>query len=275
MVYYNENNAFCAKWLKSLIEEGLLPSGEVDSRSIEDVSADDLNGFKQCHFFAGIGGWALALQLAGCENLDGIWTGSCPCQPFSIAGKKGGFDDERNLWGIWFNLIRKCKPSTVFGEQTSSGFGENWLDAISNDLEAEGFAVGSADLPASSVGAPHRRSRFYWCGWNLEALEHTLRLGLQRGVYRRQDTKGEVEYRQVGCDGSTFNTEGFWDKCDWVWCKDECWRPFESGNFPLVDGFPTRMAQLRAYGNAIVPKVAALFIKSAILYPTCIKTKEM
>ena len=262
--YYNENNAYCAKWLENLIAAGLLPEGEVDSRSIVEVRPSDLKGFSQHHFFAGIGGWALALRLAGCEHLDGIWTGSCPCQPFSIAGKKIGFDDERNLWPVWFELLREFKPSIVFGEQTSSGLGTNWLESVYTDLEGEGYAVGSADLPASSVGAPHRRSRYYWVATQTKALEHTLRFGLEGGLQRWTDTKREIVNRPFGCDSSVSNREGFWNNKDWVWCKDECWRPFEPGAFPLVDGFPGRMEQLRAYGNAIVPQLAAKFIQAAI-----------
>lgn len=63
--YYNEFDPFAAKWLRNLIDAGLIAPGIVDDRSITDVTPADLEGFKQCHFFAGIGGWSLALRLAG------------------------------------------------------------------------------------------------------------------------------------------------------------------------------------------------------------------
>jgi len=120
MNYYNEWDSFAAKWLKELIKDGLIPDGEVDSRSIADVEPSDLKGFTQCHFFAGIGGWSRALQLAGWSADRPVWTGSPPCQPFSTAGKQSGKEDLRHLWPVFFNLIRECQPSTIFGEQVQA-----------------------------------------------------------------------------------------------------------------------------------------------------------
>ena len=93
MNYYNEWDPQAAAWLQELIAERLIPRGLVDERSITEVKAEDLEGFTQCHFFAGIGGWPLALQLAGVSHKTRLWTGSPPCQPFSAAGKQlGQFD---------------------------------------------------------------------------------------------------------------------------------------------------------------------------------------
>ena len=63
--YYNEIDKFAAAWLRELIKDKLIADGEVDERDIRDVQPEDVHGFTQCHFFAGIGGWPLALQLAG------------------------------------------------------------------------------------------------------------------------------------------------------------------------------------------------------------------
>ena len=122
-VYYNEIDEFAAAWLRELMKAGQIPDGEVDTRSIADVQPDDLRGFQQCHFFAGIGGWAYALKLAGWPEDRAVWTGSCPCQPFSSAGAQAGGDDPRHLWPTWFRLIRECRPNVVFGEQVESAIG--------------------------------------------------------------------------------------------------------------------------------------------------------
>src|SRR6478736_4470499 len=120
MNYYNEWDPFAAAWLRELIAAGLVPAGDVDTRSITEVQPDDLAGYTQCHFFAGIGGWSHALQLAGWPTDRPVWTGSCPCQPFSAAGKGIGFADERHLWPAFHWLISQCRPATVFGEQVAS-----------------------------------------------------------------------------------------------------------------------------------------------------------
>src|SRR3990167_8046758 len=161
LTYYNDNDPFVCAWLHNLIAAKVIPAGEVDERPIMEVTADDVRGFTQCHFFAGIGCWAYALQLAGWGDRP-VWTGSCPCQPFSAAGKRGSHADERHLWPEWFRLLRECGPHVVFGEQVSGAVGLGWLDAVALDLESEGYAVGACVLGAHSVGAPHLRQRLWF-----------------------------------------------------------------------------------------------------------------
>lgn len=156
MNYYNEWDKFAAEWLKQLIKDGLIPDGEVDNRSIVDVEPGELKGFTQCHFFAGIGGWSRALQLAGWSSDRPVWTGSPPCQSFSTAGKGKGKDDERHLWPVFFNLIRECQPTAVFGEQVAAAIRHGWLDDLQDDFEAEGYASGAVVLPSGSIGAFHK-----------------------------------------------------------------------------------------------------------------------
>lgn len=160
--YYNEHDPFAAAWLRALIAVGELPDGDVDERSIEDVVPTDLVGYRHCHFFAGIGGWPLAMRLADWPDDVSLWTGSCPCQPFSAAGQGSGFADERHLWPAWFWLIQQCRPRYVCGEQVASADALRWWDLVATDLEGQGYACTAVDLPAASVGAPHKRSRLFW-----------------------------------------------------------------------------------------------------------------
>jgi len=160
--YYNEIDPNAAEWLRQLIKMGQIASGDVDERSIEDVTPDELAAYTQCHFFAGIGAWSYALRQAGWADDRPIWTGSCPCQPFSAAGKGAGIDDERHLWPALFWLISQCRPETVIGEQVASSDGLGWWDIVSADLEGAGYACGANDLCAAGVGAPHIRQRLYW-----------------------------------------------------------------------------------------------------------------
>ncbi len=160
--YYNEHDLKTAAWLRELIREGLIADGEVDTRSVIDVSPGDVRSFVQCHWFAGIGGWSYALRLAGWTDDRPVWTGSCPCQPFSSAGTQAGGHDPRDLWPAWFQLVKECRPDVVFGEQVEAAIAHGWLDRICDDLEAEGYAVGAVGLPSACVGAFDIRQRLWF-----------------------------------------------------------------------------------------------------------------
>jgi DNA (cytosine-5)-methyltransferase 1 len=175
--YYNEHDPFAAAWLRELMADGIIAPGEVDERSIEDVRPEELSGFVQCHFFAGIGIWSLALRQAGWPDSAPIWTGSCPCQPFSAAGKGTGFADERHLWPAFHWLIEQCGPELVLGEQVASKDGLAWLDLVSADVEAAGYAFGAADTCAAGFGAPHIRQRLYWMADASRELDHGAGIG--------------------------------------------------------------------------------------------------
>jgi len=182
MDYYSDNEPFACQWMCELIADGQIPKGVIDDRSIQDIQPADLTGYRQCHFFAGIGGWAYALQLAGWPADRPVWTGSCPCQPFSVAGKRKGKEDERHLWPVFLRLIRECRPATLFGEQVASDDGYRWLAGVRDDLEEAGYAVGAADLPACSQGAPIIRQRLWF-------VATTGRAGLR---HQRQPMDGET-----------------------------------------------------------------------------------
>ena len=204
MNYYNEYEPFAAEWLKELIKDGLIPDGEVDTRSIVDVAPEDLKDFNQCHFFAGIGGWAYAARLAGWGDDRPMWTGSPPCQPFSTAGKQDGASDERHLWPVWFNLLRECRPPIVFGEQVSAAITFGWLDQLQADLESSDYSCGAILVPASGVGALHQRDRLWF-------VADRMREGLQRSNPWGQDTKWRLEH---GHPRRSSSTDGLADSND-------------------------------------------------------------
>lgn len=269
-MYFNENDKFPAAWLRNL-----YPKAHVDERSIQEVAPADVAPFTRCHFFGGIGGWEYALQLAGWpEDERCVWTGSCPCQPFSAAGKQKGAADERHLWPEFRRLIAECRPATIFGEQVASKLGREWLAGVRADLEALGYAVGAADLCAASAGAPHIRQRLFWVAHSEHGRPPVEKQGPQS---RRQSRRmvGGVGLPAIERDGE--NSHGGSDSqgaAAWgqrggrgsstVVCHDGKRRriPAEPGFFPLAHGVPARVGRLRAYGNAIVPQVAATFIRA-------------
>jgi DNA (cytosine-5)-methyltransferase 1 len=190
--YYNENDPKAAAWLRELIRAGHIADGDVDERSILDVTPMDVAGYTQCHFFAGIGGWSYALRLAGWSDARRVWTGSCPCQPFSDAGKGAGFADVRHLWPVWAHLIRIVKPPVIFGEQVASKAGLEWFDLVHSDLEDADYAVGAFDLCAAGVGAPHIRQRLYFVADSSSARLEERRLELTRQEQPTAERGGEA-----------------------------------------------------------------------------------
>ncbi len=163
--YYNEIDPFAAEWLRNLIAAGHIAPGDVDERDIQDVRPEDLRGYRQHHFFAGIGVWSLALRRAGWPDDRPVWTGSCPCQPFSQAGKGLAFADERHLWPAWYHLISEYRPAVVLGEQVAGKHTDAWVDLVCADLEGLAYAFGAVPFPAAGVGAPHIRDRLYWVAY--------------------------------------------------------------------------------------------------------------
>lgn len=247
MNYYNEFDPKTAAWLRELIKAGAIPDGHVDERSIADVSPSDLKGYVQCHFFAGIGGWSLALQLAGWPENQPVWTGSCPCQPFSTAGKGLAQADERHLWPTFFNLIRECRPEFVFGEQVASAIGKGWLDGVSSDLESESYACGASVLGAHSVGAPHIRQRLYWL-----AYAKSLLGVCERGYSKSLSEKAPIFSKFRNGHAMQIKRSVYWhaSKPPVLW---------------LANGLSRSVVlRGRGYGNAIVPQVAAEFICASI-----------
>jgi DNA (cytosine-5)-methyltransferase 1 len=217
--YYNEFDAYAAAWLRNLIAEGLIPDGDVDERSIVDVRPDDLAGYTQVHFFAGIGGWAYAARLAGWPDDRPLWTGSCPCQPFSSAarGRNTGVADPKHLWPAWLALIKARRPTIVFGEQVAAA--RAWLDHVCDGLEDLEYAVWAAILPACSVKKDHVRDRIYFAGYTNGDRQPGLPFHAEVGRVPR---------------GSG-----------------------HTGSMAGANGVPARVGRLRAFGNAIVPQVAA------------------
>jgi DNA (cytosine-5)-methyltransferase 1 len=246
--YYNEINPHAAQWLRRLIAADLIAPGDVDERSIEDVRADDLVGYRQCHFFAGIGGWSIALRLAGIPDDAPVWSGSPPCQPYSVAsvahGGAQGQGDRRHLAPVFLGLISERAPSIVFGEQVGSAIRWGWWDELALALEREGYAAAAAVLRADAIGARHERKRLYWVA-----------------DARRKGRKGHQPIRRIpGCAQAALAKYG---------------NPLAGAGRALdgdyrdllpCDGLSIQMERHRAhgYGNAIVPQVAQAFIEAVM-----------
>lgn len=261
--YYNEIEPYTVQWLRNLVSVGHIADGVVDARSILDVQPKDVMEHGQAHFFAGLGGWSHALRLAGWPDDVSVWTGSCPCQPFSTVGQHKGTADERHLWPAWFRLIRECRPAILFGEQVASPDAIKWFDAVSSDLESEGYTVGAADLCAAGVGAPHIRQRLYFVA--IASVERSRQSWSGRRSNARTLGAGAQGADDVSANAHASGAgDTFWSNCNWLMCRDGKARPVEPGSFPLAHGVSDRVGKLRAYGNAIVAPLAATFIRAVM-----------
>lgn len=242
--YYNEFEPYAAQWLRNLISKGHLPEGIVDDRDLRSVDKSDLKEFSHCHFFAGIGGWALAVKLANWPIELELWTGSAPCQPFSTNGKKKGMNDDRDLWPNFFELIEQSKPRNVMGEQVAAAIGKNWLDRTFDDLEGINYSCGAVIVPACSVNSPQRRDRLWFV-----ATSDTF-----DGMHETERSWGNVRHLE----------NGNWQTYERIKTSDG--RHFR--NKPelsyVAHGLPARVGRLRAYGNAIVPQVAKEILISVL-----------
>lgn len=292
--YYNENDPYCVQWLRNLIAEGLIADGDVDGRDIRDVKPEDLRGYRQVHFFAGLGGWSRALRLAEWADDEPAWTGSCPCQPFSVAGKRAGTDDPRHLWPEFRRLVSQRKPTVVFGEQVAGA--KVWLDAVLVDLEAFGYACGAAIVPAAGVGAPHKRDRLWFVAHANGSRQ--LQSGRGKRHERGRPSNGGADVadanklaRHEGGPGNAAEVAGGRDAyrggvkqngrnangkglalreslagdngAEQSAALGASWWTTEPGMGRVAHGIPARVAKLRALGNAIVPQVAAEFIAAS------------
>lgn len=250
--YYNEIDPYAAQWLRNLIAAGHIAAGDVDERSIFDVHPDELRGYTQCHFFAGIGGWSYALRLAGWDDARPVWTGSCPCQPFSSAGARMGFADPRHLWPDWFRLIRERRPPVAFGEQSARA--SDWLRLVKRDLEAVGYAVGAVPMEAACAGARQLRDRYWFVARADGEGEHAGAVDAEVAIPSALDTRADREGLEVERSGHAGEFAALVRTHSW---------PDQSDVGCVAYGVPARMAKLRALGNAIVPQVAAAFIEAA------------
>lgn len=261
--YYNEIDPFCVEWLKTLIAAGHIADGDVDSRSIVEVKPEDLRGYTQCHFFAGIGVWSHALRGAGWPDSCPIWSASCPCQPFSAVGNKKGLDDERHLWPEVLRLVKSERPITIVGEQVASQDALAWLDVVFSDLESENYSTGAVDTCAAGFGSPQIRQRLYWL-----ADAKYARLEGHGGSDDALEEPGWIEAGEIGSSPSRGPVNGFWSDAIWLPCLDRTedgrqkFRPTQPSIQPMASRTPSHMGRLRAYGNCLCAPQAQAFIEA-------------
>jgi DNA (cytosine-5)-methyltransferase 1 len=239
--FYNEWDKKTAAWLRELCKQGLVTNGVVDERSITELRGEDLRGYGRVHLFAGIAGWDYALRLAGFPDDRVVWTGSCPCQPFSAAGKRKGQADERHLWPEMFRLIGECRPDTIFGEQVGSPEALAWWDQVASDLESIGYSCWADRLDARCFGFEQERRRVYWCANTIGVRQPQPWQHWEDACYQPASEDREAD-----------------------WFVDAVRRKTLPYLCPVVDGIRPRVGEVcvSGAGNAVIPQVAAAFVRA-------------
>jgi DNA (cytosine-5)-methyltransferase 1 len=227
--------------------------------------------------FSGIGGFSLAASWAGIEtvqfveydsycqkvlnkNFPGVTihgdiktyrgqpgsadiiSGGFPCQPFSVAGKQRGAEDDRALWSEMFRIIKEVRPSWVIGENVT-GIVNMELDNVLSDLESEGYQTQAFIIPACAVDAKHRRNRVW-----IVAYSKSIRRNESK-IQKRISPEMQIWERNKFCELSELEKMG---------------ETPNSRNERGNDGLSVEMDRLKGLGNAIVPQVAYEIFKSIV-----------
>ena len=276
---------------------------------------------KVLDLFSGIGGFSLGLERAGMETLafcekepfcqkvlqkhwpdvpifDDIRSlsvhdleqkpdlvcGGYPCQPFSVAGKQRGSEDDRHLWPEMLRVIQECRPTWVIAENVA-GHIRLGLDKVLFDLETEGYFAQPFVIPACAINAPHRRDRVWIVGY----AEHDGSPATSVGGKPQKDgdraQKGPAETVESEGAGRRANHEALADsRCTrvQVGIPEQAQRQkrqskklnnrshrfdggtgggfwaVEPGVGRVADGVPARVDRIKALGNAVVPQIPEL-----------------
>ena len=256
------------------------------------------NTLKLLDLFSGIGGFSLGFErtnriktIAFCEkdkfcqtvlkkhwkdikiyddirNINGseikadIITGGFPCQPFSVAGKRRGKDDDRYLWDETIRVVAETKPRWFVGENVDGIINianGSILQQIQKDLEKENFQVQSLVIPASGVGAWHQRKRVWIIANSISKLSNGCS-GSSRNSTKEQQRLDSDKKR---------NRNKIWSKAERCSKQIQSWWQTQSKLCGVPDGVSTelhkdRQNRIKALGNSIVPEIAYLIANSII-----------
>tara|TARA_Y100000296_G_scaffold63416_1_gene73837 strand:- start:330 stop:1295 length:966 start_codon:yes stop_codon:yes gene_type:complete len=206
-----------------------------------------------------------------------VITGGYPCQPFSLAGKRRGAEDDRHLWPEAYRLVASVRPRWVIAENVP-GHINMGLDEVLSDLEGEGYTTGTLIIPACAVDAPHRRSRLWVIGKrsagdaanrnesgpqgrNSEKLRERTS---ERSVGAGSASVPDSDISRISPSGDDRGMGGQWESVEDSRDNDPCWWEPEPPVGRVAHGIPRRVDRLKGLGNAVVPQIPEI-IGRAIL----------
>ena len=211
------------------------------------------------------------IKDVGKHNLESVdlICGGFPCQPFSVAGKQRGKEDDRYLWPEMLRVITEVKPTWIIGENVA-GIIRMELDQVLFDLEDQGYEAQPLVIPACAVDAPHRRDRVWIVAHSAKQRERRRRV--QRSNKDRATIKewASDKFTRPGknvADAQCINDDstryGTGKNCRQqsreakIFRDGYKWLP-ESGICRVANGVSRRVDRLRALGNAVVPQIVEI-----------------
>jgi DNA (cytosine-5)-methyltransferase 1 len=226
-----------------------------------------------------------------------VVTGGFPCQPFSVAGKRKGTDDDRYLWDETIRVVRECKPKWFIGENVEGLVNIQdgmVLRQVQDDLEKEGFQVQCLIIPASGIGAWHQRKRIWIIGYNVSNSNARFGIRENQEIQTRgntsttssKDVSNTFGKLSDGCSSTTRNSKAKFKRVEcnqsWNWnevwskterCseqdKQQTWWQTQSNLCGIPHGLSktldkNRANRIKALGNSIVPQIARELGKAII-----------
>jgi len=223
-------------------------------------------------------------DVDGKEIKSDVIVGGFPCQPWSVAGKRKGKDDQRHLWPEMFRVIKEAKPSIVIGENVPGIINTQMaLGSCVADLESEGYKVQPVVLPACGVNAPHRRYRVFilavanskynglFTSKKRESIEKTISeqqkrkndsFNFERTSSVPTSSENVANTKSIFRNDNEVNKEHGKPKTQKVFGNGSSiqgtstWFSSEPNVGRVANGIPSRVDRLKSLGNAVVPQLA-------------------
>ena len=245
-IYYHEPDEYLAQWILNLINAGHLPYGQIDTRDIREIRPSEINCFSQCHFFAGIGIWALSLERVGWPYHTPIWTASFSREHDRAAS--GSIETDVTDWAAFCWLANQCRPRVAIGDKITAYAGLAWIDDLSGNMASNDYAFWTTNICASSIGSPHIDQRLLFMATDRQHNPAFIRIW--------QDRQGKPA---SNFNASERGREHPWSNAKWTGQQHGKRFAVDPAASTVVESNTRRVEQIRAYGSSIVAPLATEF----------------
>jgi DNA (cytosine-5)-methyltransferase 1 len=233
---YVEFNDYCQRVIAQRIADGILPNAPI----FGDIRSFVSEGY-----------------AAAYTGLVDVISGGFPCQPFSVAGKRAGADDARNMWPATIAAIRIIRPTFCFLENVPGLVSSGYFNTVIGDLTESGYDCRWRVLSAAEVGAPHKRDRLWIMGHSVSDGRHEGRHSDRQDDRDFAHAAGQHPVKVADANGGRCKEHVAQQEQSLSLSTEGSWWATEPDVGRVANGYAGRVAELKALGNAQVPAVAA------------------